>query len=176
MSDRHKCIRDCYYLQRLWKIGEIIEETPGFEDAPPGKHFALLGSREAADAGKILNKTPGDDPRSTRQLMDALAEHGVTVDSSMSRKAVFNQLVALDQAKEQDAATATVHHEGGAADPELPRKPVSELSPDELETTTARQMIAMILRDRGHKASVGNSKVQYFDLDQKLAQETHGED
>jgi len=41
------CVRSCHYLQRLWKAGEILEDTPGFggdDTAPPNKHFVTVGT------------------------------------------------------------------------------------------------------------------------------------
>jgi len=178
---KHVCIRRCYYLSRMWQEGEILEDRPGYDDAPPGKHFAPIGSDEALDPMETI-KFHGDDPRSTAQLIDALGRYGEKVSDGTPRKEIFRRLLiheeALDERTPEGDMGGTTWkgpeegsqvHIGGAADPDLPQKAVSSLNPDELEETTQKQLLAMILRDRDYKAPYNKTKRYYFELDQKLA-------
>jgi hypothetical protein len=66
----HVCIRATYYLERLWHPGEIIEQTKGFEGAPPNKHFAPVGSvdlrRIARQPAAHRRRRPQDQPADGR--------------------------------------------------------------------------------------------------------------
>ena len=174
---KHKCVRDCYYLERLWTIGEVLEDTPGYEDAPANKHFAPIdGYREAMKDAAGAARTAGDDTRTTKQMRKDLESYGVEVSPRASRKTIFAKLRHYEQLDNQDAGQSKPKYAKGTPpakeDLDLPQKAVSELSPDELENVTKKQMTAMIHRDRGIKINHATIKKEdMFTKDLELAAE-----
>ena len=129
MSSKWIAIRNCYYLKRYWQAGESLNDTGGYEDAPPGKHFALDGKIPAGEIDSIVR--PGDDPRSTVQIRKDLEEiHGVDTKGVADRKDLFNLWTDAEKAKAAEAAPP-VPDGVEIVDPLGTRK-FSDLSPDEL--------------------------------------------
>jgi hypothetical protein len=138
----HVCIRATYYLERLWHPGEIIEQTKGFEGAPPNKHFAPVGSVDLRKSADNRPRTAGDDPRTNLQMADELKAHGVEGVDDMSRKQMFLKLMAIERGEDDAVAKkeATKPAEtNGAVDPPveiedpLSGVELSSMTPDEIE-------------------------------------------
>ncbi len=81
---KYICIRECYYMNNLWKAGDPLPD--GLE---PGKHFSLDGLDHEEDERLIARS--GDDPRSTTQMFQDLKTKypEVKVHDAMSRKELF---------------------------------------------------------------------------------------
>lgn len=144
---KHKCIRDCYYNERYWSIGEVIEDTPGFEDMPPNKHFLPLGAPNPMNDKPIV--VSGDDPRSTKQIREDLeSKYGIKKAKNTPRKKLFAAWREAEQnAGEQPRSTGG--YKAPADDPEdgiipanmaagapVNTKRVAEMSPDEIDQIT----------------------------------------
>lgn len=162
---KHKCIRTCYYLHRLWNPGEVLQNTPGFEDAPPNKHFVGIDEYgRALEEVPTERKTAGDDPRSTLQLIEDLEKAGGIFEEGDSRKQVFAKLLKIEVAEQAGKKKP---------DKDIPEnlspKAVSELTPDELEKTLKSDLVAMIMRDRGLSVNPIMSKAALFEKDALLA-------
>jgi len=145
---KHVCIRDCYYNARYWSIGEVIEDTAGFEDMPPNKHFAELGGRLPADAMPII--IAGDDPRSTNKIRAELkAKHDIKMPKDASRKVLFAAWVEAEKGAGNDAGTKEPAKTEGTRDINKPVAPsdfgkitklVGDMSPDEIDDITKREL------------------------------------
>lgn len=145
---KHKCIRDCYYNERYWSAGEVIEDTPGFEDMPPNKHFLPLGAPTPVDDRPIV--VAGDDPRSTKQIREDLERvHGIKKPKNTSRKKLF----AAWREAEQDGKESPKAKPGGykapAEEPEeavVPGnlKQIVTMSPDEIDAITKADIAARL--------------------------------
>lgn len=147
MADKWICVRTCHYLQRYWMAGESLNDTSGYEDAPPGKHFALNGilRDEVSDIVR-----PGDDPRSTIQIReDLLVIHEIETPEDTSRRDLFNRWIHAEKAavvrKAEGPATPSSNDSEGSETPPLPpadgvtvvdpmgTTKFSELGPDDVD-------------------------------------------
>ena len=92
------CHTDCYWLETLWKIGNIYEGV-----IKPNKHFS--------DDGKIDNPlpppNPGADKRSNVQLREELQSNfNFKARSKATRKELWSKLQELETASARDALTS----------------------------------------------------------------------
>jgi len=92
------CHTKCYAFETLWKPGDVYE---GEED--PGKHFSVSGEQEIPPPPP----TPGDDPRSNKELKAALAAppFNFKVPTSWPRKKYWQKLFDLENSYARDAQT-----------------------------------------------------------------------
>lgn len=126
---KYICVRDCYYLETLWKVGNQLPEGE-----KPNKHFVALGEGEAIPEDPVA-LTPGDDKRSTKQIIKDLGNHGR---NGMSRKEAFHlwmELVKDGEIEAPKTAKKSKKEKGGT-----PVKPISELTPDELDKMGSKQI------------------------------------
>jgi len=156
------CVRDCYYLRRYWYAGESLNDTAGFEDAPPGKHFAIDGIIERDATSEIVR--PGDDPRSTAQIReDLLLTHSIEAPDDANRRTLFAMWVEAEREAERAAAPARASESQPAAnapvspsevagagnvDP-LGTRRFSDLQPDELDSLKSAEIADAVLTRYG---------------------------
>ena len=175
---KYRAIRACHFAGRYWYGPErpgaaLYIRYPGMPEPP--KYF-----KEVVEDIDVI-KTKDTDSLMEEQLRAMTKEqikkkiwleYGVQLDAIQEQEQLIVQAlqVIADPSVPRKAA-------GEIAGPpkekvvSLPSKPVSELSPDELEKTKNKDLAAMILRDRGVKVKhVGYSKADLFDKDLKLAQ------
>jgi hypothetical protein len=195
------CIRNCYYLDRYWKAGENLHSIPGFEDAPPGKHFALNGIVPRDEIQQITR--PGDDPRSTDQIRRDIEKNfpHVKIPENADRKKLFNlwmdaEKTTGENAKEEpkratkpdaetDAEKTTVEDakekrfkeyvaeaKAEAAKDPLDGKNFSALTPDEVDRLKPRD-IAQAVKARFGVEMRYNGVSKSSLIQQALQYETH---
>lgn len=94
---RAVCHKECYWLENLWKPGEIYEG-----EMPPGKHFSLEGEEPPEE--KPID--PGVDPRPTKELKEKLSSaFNFKVPGSWSRKQIWYKLKDMEIAESKDELT-----------------------------------------------------------------------
>lgn len=141
------CIRDCYHGNHLYHVGDKL--LPGHT---ANKHFAP-GSEAAeamANAARVA-LTPGDDTRSTTKIRAELFEkYGLVLPEQTPRKEVWAawklkasqdggsevKIAPAEQAFVDDAAPKGVV---------LIEKKFSEMTPDDIENTTAQSIKDTVL-------------------------------
>lgn len=165
---RHTCDRNCIFSGKYWYSGEIYEQLDGMPDPP--KHFSCGIEEDPPDpveSGSFL-EIQLKEMTATNIAKKIMLEYGVKLDTVQTREQLITQAMAVITDPQTPRHPDSSRGEPVAAD--LPAKCVSELSPDEIETTTRKQMVAMIKRDRGiDRKPAGSSKAGLFELDAKLA-------
>lgn len=150
-SNKFICIRKCYYEGKLWEVGEILPD-----ELAPNKHFTLDGQIQAGE--KRVAYGPGDDPRSTKQIIADLKKHfGIALDAKTVRKTAWIEWRNAEEAAGKKGLVterpATQNQEpkyGKADDPgrfglptfdnSILNKNFSDWSPDEIDKTTAKEI------------------------------------
>jgi hypothetical protein len=176
-DDKYFCIRKCFLHGRLWEVGERF--SPVFPGAQPNRHFALNGV--APPDAKVRSVFgPGDDKRSTRQMVEALKEYGKEVPKAMEgdRKALFSMLVEVEgkavgkKALAEPAPAAPVADmnnagpgHNAARDPSNPilSKQFSSMTPDEIDGLTAGEMREKLAKPP-YSLDLGSGYVKKDDL------------
>lgn len=98
MSKQYVCVRDCYYgppgCRKLFKVGEVLPS--GWK---PNKHF-IEGATVPPEETNGPPRTPGDDPRPTRTIInDLLSIHDIDM-RGKTRKEVFAAWLVAESEKE----------------------------------------------------------------------------
>ena len=117
MAEKHVCVAECYYWNRLWKEGDIFEDIVGSveglpDELQPNRHFKLVGSKITM-ASQMITETPGDDPRSTDQIIKELKEvYGIAInpdpaDGKSPRRRAWDQWNRAKLAESKDASSDT---------------------------------------------------------------------
>jgi hypothetical protein len=138
-------MRDCYLHGRLWKAGEPF--NPPFEGAEPNRHFTIGG---VPVADERIIRGPGDDPRSTAQILADIQKIKPSVTKG-TRKQLFRlwqELTgAVDPVKVSPAAQVPDPHNTGARhDPKkvnvnpTMNKLFSDMGPDDIDSITVKEI------------------------------------
>ncbi len=142
MTIQHVCIRECYYLERHWTVGEVFESTPWTEGCKPGKHFIRKGSSMPASGQPIV--IAGDDPRSTAVLREELeSKHGIKLPKKTSRKVIFAEWRdAEGSTGSQPAAPKekTQSMDNVAAPGSQGLVKINDMNPDEIDDITKKEI------------------------------------
>jgi hypothetical protein len=160
-KQRYVAVRDCYYgppgLRKLFRAGEYLID--GWE---PGKHFVPEGEEPEIEERPIQG--PGDDPRSTREMLKELEKRGIDMKGE-PRGAVFRKLIEIER---DEGLTTTEAAPAVEGDP-LAGVKFYELSEDDIETFTAKEIIAsMTHRFNVDMSFGGKSKKQLVQLGLEL--------
>ena len=157
MSDqKYVCIRDCYYIGNRFRPGDILPDW-----ASPNKHFQAVGQPLPKDTQKPIY-APGDDTRSTKQLISDLKEKFDVDATGKTRKEAFrlwkeHAAAAEDSARQDANASGGVVTSGpfpgadapGIAPGDVGRgvfknpvlnKQFSEMTPDEIDKLTTDEI------------------------------------
>lgn len=95
---RATCFRECYWLENLWKPGEVYEGN-----VPPGKWFNIEGTPEP----ELPPDDAGSDPRSNDEIRATLKEkYGASRPKSWPRKKLWADLHDLEMRNEKDESTS----------------------------------------------------------------------
>lgn len=154
-------VRDCYYgppgLRKLFRAGERLID--GWE---PGKHFVAEG--EIPEDLEPVVQGPGDDVRSTRQMLEELEDREIDMKGE-SRGAIFRKLLEIEREEGITNAEAAAPVDG---DP-LAGIKFYELSEDDVEKFTAKEIAASIAHRFEIDVSLrGKSKKQLVQLGLEL--------
>jgi hypothetical protein len=158
---RYVAVRDCYYgppgLRKLFRAGEYLID--GWE---PGKHFVAEG--EEPEEVEPAIQGPGDDPRSTRQMLKELEDKGIDMKGE-ARGAIFRKLIELER---EEGITHTELAPPVEGDP-LAGVKFYELSEDDVDRFTAKEITASITHRFNVDMSLrGKSKKQLVQLGLEL--------
>jgi len=135
------CHKECYYMETHFKAGDPL---PG--GLEPNKHFKRLGEVIAEDRPAI---TAGDDIRSTDEIRASLKELGEKVKEGTSRKVMWAREKFL-KGQTFVKPTVTLEELGDDVDPST-LKPFGEMTPDELQGKTCKEIAEHCMAKYGEK-------------------------
>ncbi len=182
MSDKirkYRATKKCHWNGRFW-YGPERPQAPIYMRYPgmlkPPKYFVEIG-----DAEPELVKEPESmleeqlKAMTKKQIAKKIfVEYGVKLDVTQEKGQLLIQAtqVIADPAIPRKAAGEIGKPAEAKPIEGLPAKPICDLTPDEIESTTVKNMVKMLERDRGVvRSPSGMSKSKLFDLDEKLKME-----
>jgi len=165
MAVKYVAIRDCFYgpkgYHTLFQVGDYLPE--GWE---PGKHFVREGD-ESKEVPLIL-KGPGDDVRSTKQIVfDLKAKFGIDA-TNMTRKEAFWAWMEAEEAASEPVVALDPVPGVTDVDP-MGTLRFGDLTFDDIQGITAKNLIAsMSMRFDLDVKHAGKSKAELVELGKEL--------
>lgn len=175
-----KAKKRCVWNGRYWYEDghpNSVEYIMGPKDPKPPGHFVEIFENkidavsEEEPASLLEEQLKG--MTNDQILKKIFTEYGVKLSTAQDNGQMVQQAIDVIRNPQLPRIPAgDIGKPKKAPKSDLPAKPVSQLSPDELEKTPVKKLAAMIERDRGKKCNhVGMSKVKLFEIDLKLSQE-----
>ena len=110
----YTAIKDCYFANKYFRVGDPWPEEWLRNGVPPGKHFCRTDqAAEVINSAKLNNQalSAGDDKRSNDQLRAELTKHMGKIPETWGRKQMWMELAKRDSAIARTQAI-TEQHEG----------------------------------------------------------------
>ena len=175
MVKKYICHRKCFFMNTLFYPGDTL---PAGMKA--NKHFSIEGQGPDVDEKHVI--VPGDDPRSTNQIIaDLETDYGIKVDEGSSRKEVFVKWKKAEDAAfaENNNAPAAKKAEKTLVDPDqkdaLNGKRFGDCTPDELNAPTNEALGNLInARFKVDMKFAGKSKKELIEMGLKYESKQAG--